>query len=120
MSITKSKDRAMQIKKGIAAYAREQEVLLRLMRKCGGSFTERQFDTWFKGREYGTRLVHGQLRYRIMRLSRVGISGDAFLLGGMDSSDWALMLDLLQHMVAAGLVDAKRDVSGMICYSETA
>ena len=47
-----------------------------------------------------------------------GVSGDAFLLGGMegDSDPWAWYLDLLQHMIPVGLIDTKRNEKDEIVY----
>ena len=94
--------RASRIK-GIAAYAHEQQVLLRLLRKRG-QFTADEFDTWFYERQW-----RGPLR-------GAGICGDSFILGGMSgmsSRDW--WLDLLQHMMGLDLIDAKTE-NGVVVY----
>lgn len=82
------------VKQGIAAYAHEQEVLLRLIRKPGG-LPESKFDRLFLGREWKRRTC-----------IRSGITGDSFLLGlGRNGgTEWAFYLDLLQHMIALELV----------------
>ena len=93
------------IKRGIAAYAREQKVFLRLLRKRG-SFTESEFDSWFGGREYRRPLgCHG-------------ITGETFILGiGRNGFNrWAEMLELLQIMVRLGDVDTKTE-RGLVVYS---
>ena len=95
-----------EITKGIAAYSHEQQVLLRLLRRR--SFTEREFDKWFKGREYRRpRPIRGG-----------GITGDTLLLGiGVNGfSEWATYLDLMQHMMLTGQVDAKT-INGVVTYS---
>ena len=94
-----------RIRNGIASYAHEQKIILRLLRKYG-SFTENDFDRWLKGREY-----------RRPRLRSGGITGDSFLLGlGINGyNEWAWYLDLMQHMMALGLVDAKTE-NGLIVY----
>ncbi len=87
-----------EIKRGIAAYAHEQAVLLRLLRKTGG-FTPDQFDAWFRLREFR----------RPMRCS--AMHGDAFILGiGRNGGSlWTRTLELLQYMMALGLVDTAKD-----------
>lgn len=97
---------ADEIRKGIAPYRHEQRVLLRLLRMRGG-FTEKEFDRWFRGREFRKRRM----------LLRGGLSGDALILGmGANGfSLWAEMLDLLQHMMLIDLVDAKT-VDGVVVY----
>lgn len=91
-------------RKGIAAYSKEQQVILRLLRRHG-SFTERDFDSWFRGKEY-----RRPLRVR-------GITGDSYLLGiGANGlNDWAWYLELMQIMMVLGLVDAKT-VNGVVVY----
>ena len=93
------------VRKGIAAYGTEQKVILRLLRRFK-SFTERDFDRWFRGREFRPR-----------RLRRNGIAGDSFLLGiGVNGfTEWATTLELLQYMMVLGLVDAKT-VNGIVIY----
>ena len=95
--------RASRIK-GIAAYAHEQQILLRLLRKRG-QFTEHEFDTWFRGREWR----RPKLR------PRAGLSGDSFILGGLFGGQWSWWLDLLQHMIGLDLVDAKTE-NGVVVY----
>lgn len=91
------------IRKGIAAYSYEQRVLLRVLRRYG-SFNERDFDKWFR---------HGKRK----PLRFLGVTGDTYLLGmGANGfNDWARWLDLLQHMMAIGLVDAKT-INGLVTY----
>lgn len=93
-----------EIRKGIAAYAHEQRVLLRLLRKRS-SFTENEFDRWFRSREWKR-----PLRPR-------GITGDAFILGmGVNGgNEWAKYLDLIQHMMRLGLIAAKT-INGVVTY----
>ena len=95
-----------QILKGIASYKKQQTVFLRLLKLKGGSFTERDFDRWFKPNNK-KRLLVGN-----------GISGDSFILGiGINGfTEWAEMLDLLQWMIRAGLIDAKTS-DGIVVYS---
>jgi hypothetical protein len=96
-----------EIVKGIAAYAHEQQVLLRLLRKRG-QFTEREFDTWFRGREYQKPKIR----------PRGPINGDSLILGGMMGGEWAWWLDLLQHMMAVGLVVTSAE-NGLVVYRAT-
>ena len=92
-------------KNGIAAYQREQAVLLRLIKMTGG-LTESKFDSLFRGREYR----------RPMKLRPM--LGDSFILGiGSNGfSEWAWQLDLLQHMIVVGIVDAVITNDGEIAY----
>ena len=104
--------RIKNLNKGIAAYAHEREVLLRLLRKRG-SFTSKQFDLWFrKGREkhQGKRMMRYGSRFQ-------WFDNNTFILGaGINgSSYWARMLNLLQIMLDIGEVDVRRD-DGVIVY----
>lgn len=92
-----------RIEKGIAAYAYEQAVLLRLLRRRG-SFTSMEFDRWFLHREW-----------RRPRLRAQGITGDSFILGGMSGGMLAKWLELMQHMMTLDLIDTKRE-NGMLVY----
>lgn len=96
-----------RIRKGIAGYAREQAIILRLLRKKGGSFTEKDFDRWLRLREY-----------RRPRFYPRAITGDMLILGiGVNGGNqWATWLDLMQHMMYLGLIDAKKK-DGMIVYT---
>ena len=96
-----------EIENGIAAYKRDQQVILRLLRKKGGAFTERDFDRWFRGREYRRRV----------RLRAGGITGDSFILGmGANGGTlWAFYLELMQMMMRAGKLDAKK-INGVVTY----
>lgn len=76
---------------------------MRLLRKRG-SFTEHEFDAWFRGREW-----------RRPMLSRP-LSGDTFVLG-MGINRWAEMLELLQVMVRIGIIDAKSRHGVGVVYS---
>ena len=98
-----------EIRKGIAAYKHEQNVLLRLIRKTGG-LTESKFDELFYRREFRKRTKP--------RISE--IYGDSFILGmGMNGGTiWAEYLDLLQYMMAIDLVDTKRNKDNEIVYIE--
>lgn len=94
-----------EIKNGIAAYRKEQEILLRLIRLTKG-LTATRFDELFRGREYRKGIP--------LRL----MAGDSFILGvGQNGfSEWAWQLDLLQHMMAVGLVDTARNDKDEIVY----
>ena len=99
-------ERIEQIRKGIAAYKHEQAVIVRLLRKRK-QFTELEFDRWFKWREYR----------RHVPLRGGDIMGDSFILGmGINGGNiWATYLDLMQHMMAIGIVDAKTE-NGIVTY----
>ena len=94
-----------RMERGIAAYAHEQAVLLRALRRFG-SFTERDFDRWL-----------GRTPYRRPFRARF-ISGDTFVLGfgANGGNDWALWLEVLQYLVCLGFVDTKTE-NGLIVYS---
>jgi hypothetical protein len=95
-----------KIRKGIAAHERERRVLGRLLRKRG-SFTEDDFDSWFRNREWRRPMRFGP-----------PLTGDTFILGmGRNGGNkWAVMLELLQMMMALDIVDAKT-VRGKVVYS---
>jgi hypothetical protein len=95
-----------EIIKGIAAYEREQKVLLRLLRKHG-SFTETEFDLWFMGREQ-----------RRPKLRWPALIGDtfAFAISRDGWTIWAVMLSLLQVMVSLKIVETKTDAGKMIYF----
>ena len=96
-----------KIERGIAAYNHEQKIFLRLLRKRG-SFTEHEFDLWFRVREF-----------RRPRFRAHKITGDTFILGmgtGVNGRNkWTEMLDLLQIMVVIGMVDT-RTTNGAVVY----
>ncbi len=96
-------ERAAFIRRGLAAYTHEQEVLLRLIRKLGG-LTESKFDELFLGR--------GMRRPTPPR----PISGDSYLLGGLLQCEWSRHLELLQYMVSLGDVTTTRDADGELIY----
>lgn len=104
--MTKKIPTEAEIVAGIAAYEREQRVFVRLLRRYG-AFTSTQFDGWFVGREWR----------RPMKLSP-RLTGDTFLLGvGRNGGNlWAVRLELLQAMVALGIVATKRLDAGVIAY----
>lgn len=93
------------IKKGISGYQREQQALLRLVRKPGG-LAASKFDDLFRGREYRKRV---KIR---------PTPGDSFILGmGVNGgTEWAFYLDLLQHMMAIDLIDTIRNEKDEITY----
>ncbi len=103
-----NKEKIEETKKGISAYHREQKVLLRLIRLTKG-LTQTRFDELFHARTLGggkPMMFHS------------GVSGDSFVLGGMNGelSPWSWNLDLLQHMMSIGLVDTKRNEKDEIVY----
>lgn len=94
-----------RILKGIVAYRHEQQVILRLLRRYH-SFTERDFDRWFRGREFKRRKFYPH-----------EVTGDSFLLGiGINGfNQWAWNLELMQMMMVVGLIDAKKK-NGLVVY----
>jgi len=94
-----------RVKRGIAAYAHEQAVLIRLL-KQRGSFTEIEFDRWFRGREW-----------RRPRFRAHAITGDTFILGiGQNGGNmWAEWLEILQYMAILGVVETST-VDGLVNY----
>lgn len=107
MNASAKSEMEARIRKGIAAYAKEQAILLRLLRRFG-PFTEKDFDRWLRGREFRKRC----------RFYPQGITGDSFILGmGANGGNlWARWLELLQMMMAIDLVDAKTE-NGLVVYS---
>ena len=97
-----------EIRKGIAAYEKRQQVLMRLIRKTGG-LTETKFDELFLGREWR----------KIVRFSAAPITGDSFILGaGINGFNmWAENLELLQMMIAIDLIDSSKNDNGEIVYT---
>ena len=81
---------------GIAPYAKEQAVILRLLQK-NGQFTEQEFDSWFRGREWRRPI---KCRF---------VTEDGFVLGmgANGGTEWAWWLDLVQHMVLLGIISTK-------------
>ena len=108
-----------KLKKGIAAYDHERNVLLRLLRKRG-SFTAKEFDLWFVTGRYRFRTARE--KHLAKRMSRYAsrfqwFDGNTFILGaGINGgSYWSKMLNLLQIMLDIGEVDV-RDDDGMVVY----
>lgn len=99
-------DDMADLRNGISAYWREQRVLLRLLRKRG-QFTAHEFDKWFRNREW----------WRPRKLGPP-IKGDTILLGlGTNGFNrWAEMLELLQAMMALGLVTTTSQ-NGVVVYA---
>lgn len=86
-----------QLIEGIAAYSREQKVLLRLLRFKGGSFRDYDFDRWFQ-------------RSRRRAPTFLAYTANTIILGGIwNASLWSRMLHLLQLMTAIGLVKTRCD-----------
>ena len=98
-----SAEKIKEIKAGIAAYDKEQEALLELIRKTNG-LTASKFDETFSG--------------AMLFSPRGGIEGDSFMLGlGQNGfTEWAWQLDLLQHMMSIGLVDTTTNEDNEIVY----
>ena len=104
--------RVKSLNKGIAAYAHERNVLLRLLRKRG-FFTAKQFDLWFRtGRE-----KHQDKRMRRYAPRFQWFDRNTFILGaGINGgSYWSKMLNLLRIMIDIGEVDVRED-DGMVVY----
>lgn len=98
------KERQDKIRKGIAVYYREQRVFFRLLRKRG-AFTETEFDSWFRHPRRNRRpLVAPTSETLWLGMGRNGHTG------------WAIMLELLQLMVAIDIIDA-RTINGKVVYS---
>ena len=88
---------------GLESYSHEIAVLLRLIRKKG-VLTEEKFDELY------------QSPYRSGR--GYAVSGDTLILGmcAQGISEWSFHLDLLQRLVAQGLVNTST-VDGMVVYT---
>lgn len=99
-NMTRDQAKRERIINGIAVYAHEQRLLLRVLRMRGGSMTEREFDKLFRGKRR-SRFHH--------------ITPETFiLLGGLGASTWSLMLDLMQHMMLLGLINSRKDRYGVV------
>lgn len=92
------------ILRGIASYKHEQQVFLRLLRKRG-SFTEHEFDAWFRGREW-RRPVKAHAMTKETFILGLGANGGTV---------WAEWLELLQLMIVTGMVSGRRE-QGIIVY----
>jgi hypothetical protein len=106
-----------KVRLGIAAYRREQALILRVIRKHRHRLTERDFDRIFTdikrrrgpdGRVLTTRANRNRFR---------ALTGDTFILGGMSPRYRSFMLDLTQHMVALGLVKTSTNEHGQVVYA---
>lgn len=110
---------ADEIRQGIAAYEKEQAVLLRVLRKHG-EISDRDFDRIFGDIRYrpradGTAVVYprrGKVRF-------CAFKPESFILGGMSYGDWAKWLDLTQHMARVGLVKIRAQ-GGRVYYRAAA
>lgn len=91
-----------KIAAGISAYAYEQTVLIRLLRRRG-EFSERDFDNWFMQREFRKKT----------RISASPIQGESFMLGRGDL--WSFCLELLQYMCFLGIVETSTK-NGLVIY----
>lgn len=95
-----------EIQIGISPYKKEQNILLRLISRCGG-LTETNFDELFRYREF----KKPSKMYFVPK-------PEGFILGmGSNGGNlWAEFLDLLQYMMLIGLVGTKRNDTGEIVY----
>lgn len=95
----------------LKSYQYEVRVLLRLLLKMGGSFTEEQFDGWFNGYAFKS----GRRNFR-------QIHGDSILLAPFSPwHSWQWWLDLLQHMTAVDMVRTSQEGKpSLISYHITA
>lgn len=99
-----------EIAKGIAAYAHEQKVILRVLRKHG-ALSAKEFDRIFGDFKWqiGSDGVH-RPHFRRLKVRFCPVTSDAFILGGLEGGDWAKWLNLTQLMAQAGLIKIyKRD-----------
>lgn len=95
---------ALDTLRGIAGYALEQAVILRVLRRYG-PLTDKQFDRIFSG--YKTRLDenhHAVTGPRKPKIRFIPMNSHAFILGGCAASEHQKWLHLLLLMVDAGLV----------------
>lgn len=101
-----SRTQTKTLRDGIAAYRKEQDIILRLLRRRG-QFTASEFDTWF-----------GRWGNKRPRIRCRAYSPKAFILGvgANGGTEWAFFLDLIQHMIPLGLVEARK-IKGEIVYS---
>lgn len=109
---------AKDIRKGIAAYEHERAVLLRVIRRHGGSLPHYTFDRIFG--DFRPETSAGGAT--VMRRRRIKIrfipKETSFILGSLSQGEWSKWLDLLQHMVRAG--DVKTSTIGGVHYYRAA
>lgn len=108
---------APDILRGIAAYAREQAIILRMLRRHG-SLTDKQFDRIFSG--FKTRLDanhHTVMTRRKPKLRFMPVDRHAFILGGLACSEHQKWLHLLLLMCDAGIV-RRVDCGSEVEYTE--
>jgi hypothetical protein len=96
---------ADKIKTGIAAYSREQAVILRVLRKHG-ELSEHEFDRIFGDFKRVLR-PDGvtEMRHRRMKVRFCPFNPESFILGGLGQGEWARWLDLTQMMALCSLVE---------------
>lgn len=99
-----------RIRKGIAAYSHEQEVILEVIRENGGKLTQQEFDAEFQSFiETETIDKDGRRKVTSRRNPRqfsTLLSEDAFILGGFMQGSWGKWLELLQCMRELGIVES--------------
>ena len=89
------------IRKGIAGYKPDQDILINLIKE-NGTLTEQEFDKYFSSRAVCSR---PRLAY--------AKSKDGFILGGA-GGEQQRQLHLLQFMVQLGLVDTEKTENGIV------
>ena len=99
-----SEKKIKQTKGGIAAYVRQQKLLLYIIKR-NGSITEQQFDKIFA--TYKRKEVDGRMRvFRSKPRFLQYMAPNTFFLGSLNQpGDWAKWLDLAQKMAAIGLIE---------------
>jgi len=105
-----------KVKVGIAAYAHEQLVVLRILRKHG-ELTERDFDRIFS--DFKSTVGSDGMTRRSFRKPKMRFcptTGDSFLLGGFPQRTRDQWLHLTQLMCLCGLVKIKTE-NGLVVYS---
>lgn len=98
---------------GIAAYKYEQDEITNAIRSNGGSLTEREFDKIFSDfKEWIDENGNTHRGYRVETLRVHNYERGAFLLCGRGRQQ--RMLEITQIMMAAGLLSAKKEKSGVV------
>lgn len=107
-----------ETRKGIAAYQREQNIILQVIKDNGGRLTQQGFNKEFASFQRESRdwtlkeIESGEAEgtHRVTALPpkhRFGLTAcgnDTFILGGIGSGLLSKWIDLLQHMCTLGLV----------------
>jgi len=89
-----------EILKAIEPYKKQQGTIIEVIKKHGGKLTRDEFD-----KEFGNYIIRDGKAYRNERVCFGFCPMYGPFLGNQSQGDWSKWLDLLQHMIRAGLVN---------------